>query len=323
MDLPAYKWIMGTFNTEHMDFRRFQHVERFGNDEVDGIDIGTVHVFPKIDGANASLWWTIDPHGMGCLHAGSRNRELSLDNDNQGFFNWCVQQPQAERIASFFRANPYKRLYGEWLVPHSLKTYREETWRRFYVFDVMDEEGDVPRYMPYEEYQPLMEEHGLEYIPPICIIENPTYERLVYQLTNNIFLIEDGRGVGEGVVLKNYNFLNRFGRTTWAKIVSSEFKEKHAKTMGAPEIKEQKLVEIEIANKYVTKALCEKTYHKIKAEAGWSSKYIPRLLSTVYHDLITEEAWQFVKEHKNPVIDFKKLNNLTINKVKEHLPNLF
>ena len=38
-----------------MKFRRYQHIERFGNDEVAGIEDGTCYVFPKIDGTNA-IW---------------------------------------------------------------------------------------------------------------------------------------------------------------------------------------------------------------------------------------------------------------------------
>ena len=30
-------------------------------------------------------------------------------------------------------------------------------------------------------------------------------------------------GVPEGVVIKNYNYENKYGRTTWAKIISEDF----------------------------------------------------------------------------------------------------
>ena len=39
-----------------MDFVKYQHVERLGVDEVDGIELGVCHVFPKIDGTNSSVW---------------------------------------------------------------------------------------------------------------------------------------------------------------------------------------------------------------------------------------------------------------------------
>jgi hypothetical protein len=89
-------------------------------------------------------------------------------------------------------------------------------------------------------------------------------------------------------------------------------------------MKEKQLVEVLIIDKYVTITLVEKELAKIKTECdGWSSKYIPRLLNTVYHCLITEECWNFVKEHKNPTIDFKRLFFFTTNKIKELKPELF
>lgn len=296
-----------------MDFVKYQHIERFGTDEVDGIEFGECYIFPKIDGTNSSAW--IDEDCVLC--AGSRNRELTLDNDNQGFFEYISQDA---RIEKFFEKYNGVRLFGEWLVPHSLKTYRADAWRKFYVFDVMNNKGE---YIPFDEYELILKEFHLDYIPPLAIIKNPTYERLISWLDRNQFLVEDGKGAGEGVVIKNYKFKNRFGRTTWAKIVTSEFKEKHTKEMGAPRQVESALIEERIAEKYITSALIEKTFEKIRNESGWTSKMIPRLLSTVYHNLIAEETWNFVKEFKNPKIDFKRLMQITTMKIKEVKPELF
>ena len=60
-------------------------------------------------------------------------------------------------------------------------------------------------------------------------------------MEKNVFLIEDGKGAGEGIVIKNYDFRNRYNRNTFAKIVTSEFKEKHAKEMGASVVKRKDL----------------------------------------------------------------------------------
>ena len=67
-----------------MEYLRYQHIERYGNDEVDGINIGTCYVFPKIDGTNASVWLGDD----GQIKAGSRTRELSRESDNAGFYTY-------------------------------------------------------------------------------------------------------------------------------------------------------------------------------------------------------------------------------------------
>ena len=290
-------------------FLKYQHLERFGTTETNGIEMGMCYVFPKIDGTNGQLWWS------GYLQAGSRNRHLEMGNDNQGFYNWALDQ---NCYKEFFAKYPHLRLYGEWLVPHTLNTYQKTAWNNFYVFDVMDGE----RYLPYEEYKVLLDEFGVDYIPPICKVENPAYERLVAQLEKNGYLIEDGKGVGEGIVIKNYDYKNRFGRVVWAKIVANEFKAKHQKA-DVTEIIESRLVEEDIVDKYVTASLIEKEFAKIDAESGWSSKQIPRLLNTVFYCLVKEESWNFVKEFKNPTVDFKRLHLFTISRIKKTMPHLF
>ena len=80
-----------------MEFERYQHIERIGTVETNGIEFGTCFIFPKIDGTNGQLWIT-----AGVLRAGSRNRELSLDNDNQGFMQWAVKQ---DNIIDFFKVS--------------------------------------------------------------------------------------------------------------------------------------------------------------------------------------------------------------------------
>jgi len=190
-------------------FIKYPHVERFGTDEVQSIELGECFIFPKIDGTNASVW--IDDGEAIC--SGSRNRELSLDNDNAGFH--AAIQEHIE-IAGFLRNNPQLRLYGEWLVPHSLKTYRDDAWRTFYVFDVYHNEDE--RFLPYNEYAPMLDgEYDIELIHPLAIIKNASYEQLLAQAEKNVFLIEEGKGSGEGIVIKNYEYENRYGRTTWPK----------------------------------------------------------------------------------------------------------
>lgn len=309
-----------------MEFIKYQHLERFGTDEVMGIEFGECYVFPKIDGTNASIWWSCEKQE---IQAGSRKRHLTLDQDNAGFYEWVLQQ---ENLIELCKNNPSLRFFGEWLVPHSLKTYKETAWRNFYVFDValnkteveILHEGDSKlKYLPYEDYKNLLELYNINYIAPIAILENATYDQFINQLAKNVFLIEDGKGVGEGIVIKNYGWRNRANRQTWAKIVTSEFKEKHSKAMGAPVVKGKTLLEEVIANEFITKALVEKVHAKIKNESGWSSKMIPRLLQTVFYDLVKEESWNFVKKHKNPTINFSTLKHFAIQKIKESKPELF
>lgn len=296
-------------------FKKYQHVERFGNEEVDGIELGNCHVFPKIDGTNGSIWKEDDG-----LHFGSRKREL-VNDDNQGF---KAALHDDARIIAYFKKHPEHRLFGEYLIPHSLKTYRDDAWRRFYVFDVTIDTADSYEYLPYELYKQMLEEFEIDYIPLQAYVKNGSYEQFVNLLDQNTFLIKNGMGPGEGIVIKNYSYRNKYGRIVWAKIVRAEFKEVHSKTMGAPIVEGKKMVEEQIVEKYLTTAVIEKEFEKIKTENdGWSSKYIPQLLGRVYHALVTEDIWNAVKDLKNPKIDFKTLNHLTIQKIKTEKQEIF
>jgi len=296
------------------NFKAYQHIERFGTDEVDGINIGTCWIFSKIDGTNGSVFLGKDSK----VHTGSRKRELSKSDDNYNFHKTIIKD---KRFSHFLCKYPNLRLYCEWLIPHTLKTYREDAWNKAYVFDVYDDSQH--RYLPYETYQPLLEKEGIEYISPLAVIKNPTEERLIGLLEKNVFLIKDGRGVGEGIVIKNYEFRNKFGRTIWAKIVRNEFKEQHGKAMGATEIRES-LIEEKIAMDYLSIPLVDKVLANIKNQrGGWKSDYIPQLLGTVYHDFVTEEIWMILRKYKYPRIDFKVLNRFIIQQVKVLKPKLF
>lgn len=302
-----------------MQYRKYMHIERFGTTVVENIELGVCYIFPKIDGTNSSVFLGND----GELHAGSRTREISIESDNAGF---CAYAKSSENLNKLVKENPTLRFFGEFLVPHSLRTYRENTWRKFYVFDVIEEQdNDEFRYLPYDEYKLILEQYDIEYIPPIAVIRNTNYEQLIGQLEKNVFLIEDGKGAGEGIVIKNYEYVNKYGRVTWAKIVSSEFKEKHSKIMCGGKISNGKaMIEETIAEKYVTKALCKKVFAKIENEKGeWRSQFIPMLLNMVYYDVVNEECWNFVKENKNPTINFGTLLALCNAKVKKQLPQLF
>lgn len=295
------------------DYVKYQHVEKLGSSEVDGITIGEVYVFPKIDGTNAHAWF--DGENM---RYGSRRRELSVESDNAGFMNEMIKN---EALTNMCKELEGCHVFGEWLVPHSLKTYSDDAWRKLYVFDIVDPDGS---HMHYEDVKRYCEHHGVGYIAPLRIIKNPTLDNLYAMLDENKFLIKDGEGCGEGIVLKNYAFVNKYGRQTWAKLVTNEFKERHHKEMGAPVSQGTKMVEESIVEEFVTGSLIEKTKAKIECENdGWSSKFIPQLLGRVFHDLVVEHTWDACKKHKNPAIDFKTLNRFCIMKIKTNNPELF
>ena len=303
-----------------------------------GIADGTCYVFPKLDGTNASVWFDAEDAAVRC---GSRNHRLTLEGDNAGFCAW-VNQSESLTMARFvdlFCEHPEWTLYGEWLVPHTLKTYREDAWRRFWIFDVYDR--GQQRYVPWDEYGPDLMARGFDVIPPLAIVINPLVQDLRKISDTNTFLIQDGAGIGEGIVIKNYNYRNVYGRQTWAKIVRAEFKDQfHAACAGGtgPGGVAVRMgsfdIERTIAEKYVSDTLAQKTFAKILLDneiENWQTvprrelgkRVIPRLLETVWDELIREELWDAIKEHKEPTIDFKRLKRHAMAATKRHLPGLF
>jgi hypothetical protein len=297
------------------EFRKYMHVERLGTDEVDGIEFGECYVFPKIDGTCSSIW--LDSYGY--IKAGSRRRELTLDNDNAGFYQHVLSNDKYKKLLQEY---PNWILYGEFLVPHTLKTYRDDAWRKFYVFDVWDSLSE--KYVHYNEYVDVMGEYSIECVPAIAVTLNPKTETFLSILEKNTFLIKQDNGFGEGIVIKNYSFKNKYGRTVWAKIVTSEFKDKHVREMGTPKVCSKRVTEEDIVDKYVTGSFIDKEFNKIVTErGGWKSQYISQLLGRCYHALVTEEIWNIVKEYKNPKIDFGYLNGLLIATIKRYKSELF
>ncbi len=297
-----------------MQFLKYMHVERFGTEEVEDIEFGDVYVFPKLDGANGSVYYD-----NGIVKAGSRNRELTLDNDNQGFYKYVLDNTH---FTSFLTVFPHIILYGEWLVLHSFKNYRDEAWRQFYVFDCYN--TVTYKYLPYESYQPLMEEYNINYIPPLAIIQNGNSEVFQTAIDKNDYLVVDNGGTGEGIVLKNYNFINKYGRQCYAKIVKNEFKDLHRKAMPPTLLQTKGYIEQQIIDEFCSEQFIIKEYNKILiSKNSWRSEYIPELLGRVFSEFIKEESWNFIKKFKMPTIDYKVLQKLINFKIKITLKELF
>lgn len=297
-----------------MDWKKYQHIERLATDEVDGILNGEVYIFSKVDGTNTGIF--LDNEGN--VRVNSRNRLLAEGCDNAGS---CAYVLAHEKFKNYLKKHPTHYLYGEFLVRHTIRTYEDDAWNKLYIFDVVeyDEEG-VPHYLSYEEYAPLLDEFNIEYIPLIKKLVNPSVDEIMDLEDSCLFLQKEGC-IGEGIVIKNYSFVNKYGRTTWAKVVRKQMQISH---------KINKPVEVGSIEQLAVDELCtaefiEKEYAKIVNEndGAWSSKLIPKLIGTVWHTFVVEESWNIVKKYKNPKVDFKILNRLVTEKIKEVKKEVF
>lgn len=286
-----------------MSFRKYEKIYRLGTSEAEGILKGTVYVAPKLDGTNGSVWLDFDG-----IQYGSRNHKLGEGADNAGFKAAYLHD---DRLYDILNDHPSWRIYGEWLVPHTIKGYQDDAWRKFYVYDVHNGE----RFLTYDEWEYDVSSNGLEYIQHLRL-DNPTMEEVevALQMLSKKYM-KDGE-IGEGIVLKNYEFTNRFGVCAYAKYINEGFQSRPKK------VAYDNPVEEEISSKCVTEYLVKKTADKILWASGleepvWDRKtMIPRLIETVYHDVITEKLYDVLKGMKSPIVNFKVLKAFVSRDVK-------
>ena len=258
------------------DFVKYQHVERLGtaDGELDGLLEGRVQVFPKIDGANHCVYFDRD---LGRVAYASRNQLLSEGYDSTGFWHFAdAHGGLAEHVSE----HPH-RIYGEYLTPHTVRGYEDSAWNRFYVFDIWDDGSGA--WLPYEEVARIVEGIGdpdVVSVPCIADLADPAPEDLERALESDTFLLRKGEK-GEGIVIKNYGYRNRFGRQTWGKIVREEFSDMaKAKNKGQRELlPEEKAVEAT-----VTEAFVSKEFHKFTTDRGvaWEDSMTGEFLKTVF-----------------------------------------
>ena len=278
--------------------KSYQHVERVGKDEVEGILHGTCYVMPKLDGTNGVVWYDGDT-----IHCGSRNREVSVNNDNQGFMNYIIKD---QRFWDFFKRHPDLTLYGEWLKPHAIKHYENDAWDKFYVFDVM--RGDT--YLRFEDYKNILDNFQIDYVPVMAVLNSPSEEKICELAEKATYLCKPDT-IGEGVVVHNYDFYNKYGRQTWAKVVNQKFKETKKEAYGIVECVEEIIVK-----EFLTPEEIEKEKCKIE---DFDNKKIGELMGRVYHEFVRDNMNDIIKKHKNLTIRFKVLNGCVCKAVREHL----
>lgn len=296
-----------------MNYKSYQHIEKLGTIETDGILNGEVHLSYKIDGSNGCIFLKDDD----TLGFGSRNRELSLLNDNMGFMaNFVLNTELYSKFLNILKEHKNYIIYGEWLVLVTIKRYKEDAWRKFYVFDILDTENG--RYLPFDEYKKILDKYSLLYIPEIAVLNNPSVEDIKEYLDKTgDFLITDG--LGEGIVIKNYDYKNKYGRMTWAKILTEDFREVKKETRNNNHIaKEEGNIEHDIINLFLTPEHVLKEKHKLEEKyGGWSTKNIFELLNRVFDEFLNDDLQLIIKKYKNPVIDFKKMKRCSDEFVKE------
>jgi RNA ligase len=311
---------------EKLVFRKYIDIENLGRDDVEGILDGEVHLFPKIDGMNAQMWYDGE-----IVRCGTRNKEVFEIDDKDARGLW--KESCDNRYMAYFLRFPHHRLYGEWLIKSEL-WYKECNYNKFYVFDVYDE--NLKDFIPYNQYKMDIELAEIEYLPLIIVLKN-TKEEVIKAIAGGklaAYLMSYDSDIGEGVVIKNYKFKNKYGFVTWAKYVN-EKPTKHYRTAynsvnsSANNSSKQLTFEDKFEDKVVKRFLDEKDVQKrvssliVQAQTIWKTEMIPHLLNLCWYDLISEEMFGIIQYYNEPVIDFRALRRAMAQRIKEMKPHLF
>lgn len=285
---------------------------------------GDKYVFPKLDGANATVW----ADNEGVIHAGVRNRELTMDDDNAGFCKHVMESETMEPIRRFCVDNPFMVVCGEWLGGKAghIKSYLN---KEFYVFDM--KLATVPNsgtekhfgYLPYNSYFKALTKYGYKYIiPPLRVYQNGvpvTVEDIARVADANHFNLPIDV-VGEGVVVKNYSYLSRFGNYEQGKIVRAEFKERKGQKLNKS-ITEDSNIEQTIVDDLVSSSDIQKCINKVSDILGEefsksNSKMVGMVMEMAFSDLLSEEARVIAKKYGKYPIVFNKVKKFVYAKAR-------
>lgn len=265
--------------------RKYTDIIRMGHRESAGVicEGDWITVYEKLDGANASFKRTeVDAYPADVL-AFSRNTQLSSGNNLRGFYEW-TREIQPEKLPNDCI------YYGEWLVRHKVD-YGEHAGR-FYLFDIYDEVAES--YAPTDFVIAEAERLGLAVAPILYAGPYVSYEHLT-SLIGRSALAKTADG-GEGIVVKNVSFRDRYGRQTFVKLVSDAFRE--MRPQKAPRNPSAESPEGAFVKTFMTRGRVEKLTLKLVDEGVIPEAFgledmgaiLWELGGRIYDDLLKEEA---------------------------------
>ena len=185
-------------------------------------------------------------------------------------------------------------------------------YKKWYMFDIQLRDDEKSPFMIQSKVAELAEKYGIPYPQIFGEFKNPKVE----DLQKFVGLTNLGKD-GEGIVIKNVNFVNKFGDVQYAKIVTQKFKELNGVVFGGNNKHSDSYWEMYIVNKYMTLPRVQKIMNKLQQtiDERLYMKHIPMIINASYHDMLTEEIWDISKKAKK--IDFDVLKRISFAKAKQ------
>lgn len=293
------------------DIKKYTNIVRYGKSNTkDVLNKGDmISITEKIDGANASFCIDTDSYDLLGVSCYSRNTVLTANNRLRGYYDWVENNIVPIRDL----LNPDYRYYGEWLCPHKV-IYKEEAYNNFYLFSIWDEKNE--KYLSDEIVKSEAKRLNLKTPEYFYEGEFISFEHLMSFVGKSDMTLEPN--TGEGVVVKNINYFDRFGKQMFVKLVSEKFaevqKQKPPKNPNVDSEFENLVLSV------LTQARVNKIMLKLVDEGLLKENctikdmgIILKLLGNrVYEDIIKEESDLFVnyEDQKIKKVIGKKLPNI-------------
>lgn len=276
-----------------MKQKKYNKIERKINSDFlqEGV---TILIQEKINGANASFRKDDD----GNLRVFSRNTELDEDNNLGGYYQWAIENINPKDL------NPNTIYFGEWTNKHKIDY--GENGNKFYLFDVYVDSTSFSQYMPFSFVEYWAEKLNLNLVPVFYHGEYQSIEHVksfLGQTKLNGKIGEEEHG--EGIVIKRYEYRDRFGKQQHYKMTTKKFSEKKK---GVVKEKYNATPETIFTNKFVTEQRVEKNLFKLfdegilkgdpyELEYTDLGKIMKSLVLQVKNDILEEESSFFEKDY--------------------------
>lgn len=264
------------------EIKKYTDIVRLGHKTTVGVlnEGDYITITEKIDGANSSFILN-ENNEVDCF---SRNTQVDENNTLRGFYGWVKENVKPELL------NPKYRYFGEWLVSHKIQ-YKPEFYQNFYLFNVYDEEKE--EYLSDDVMRSEAERLGIKTVPLIYEGQYISFEHLMQFVGKSDMAVN----FGEGIVVKNVNYKDRYGKQCFVKLVHEDFievqKQKAPKDTNRPITVEQEFINI-----CLTKARVDKLLHKLVYEGILEENFgiedmgniLKNLGGKIYEDIMKEES---------------------------------
>ncbi len=282
---------------------KYPKIFSLGEEENEGILTEIVVIQSKIDGANFRGRYISEKE---CFIYGSRSKLLPSDtNPNQ----WKAIQSYNLALKEYKDAIIPDVMYcSESLQKHTLHYENIPPTIGFDIFDLKK-----MTFYPWRLAKKAFEDIG---IPFINVHVEKHGSKLTLEELNELIKKSPYRKEGdEGIVIKCYDRLNIFNCPLFAKIVTSDFKEKNKAVFGenGKSKKQPKDNEIKIADTYLTDARFNKAILRfIDDGESIDMGLMPKLYRYIMKDILSENIIEISDDYSN--INFPMLTKIVASR---------